>query len=170
MNSTLSLHNETESDLGLSLSDTIISRVLASLSLAGSIYIIQDVLRDPKKAKESTYHRLMLGLSTLDIIASFFCHFLNVWAMPKDADNMALGSVATCDAAGFLNTIAMFGAPLYNCSLTTNYLLRMKYNWTKNRVKDAEKWLHIVPWSVGIVVAVAGLAAKTYGPFTSACW
>jgi hypothetical protein len=152
---------------------TFIPKVTGSLSIIGSAYIVQDVIRNSKKRKRSThtYHRLMLGLSTADIIVSFCGHFLSSWPLPKDSGiDYAFGSVGTCDATAFFNTIGIFGATLYNCSLTTLFLLQLKYLWTTKRIERIEKWLHIVPWFTGLSFAIAGLAAKTFGPFNSRCW
>lgn len=147
-----------------------ISRVVSSLSMIGSIYIIQDVLRDPRKRKESIYHHIMIGLSTFDILSSFFLHFLRTWPQPEEHGPFSYGTLATCDAAGFIATIGMVGSPLYHCSLATYFLLVLKYNWTRNRMRDIEKWFHIVPWTVAIITSVTLLATQVYGPFLGGCW
>ena len=65
------------------------------LSIMGSSYVVQDVLRDPKKWQESTYHRIMLALSSADIIFSFFGPFLGTWVMPRGEQVFAVGSSIT---------------------------------------------------------------------------
>ena len=50
-------------------------KISSALSILGSSYVVQDVLRDPQKRNESTYHRIMLGLSCSDMIVSFFGYF-----------------------------------------------------------------------------------------------
>merc|ERR1712232_460694 len=129
-------------------SDEIITKVTSSLSIMGSIYIIQDVLRDPKKWKESIYHHIMLGLSTCDIISSIAFHFLHTWPQPKGYAPGAYGTMATCDAVGFIGNTALIGAALYNCSLGTYFLVKVKYSWTRSRAEARKKWFHIVPWAV----------------------
>ena len=153
-----------------SLALEIFSQVMSSLSMIGSIYIIQDVLRNPRKRKESVYHRIMLGLSTFDALSSISLHFLGTWPQPKGYSLSSFGTLATCDTTGFFTTLALIGAALYNCSLTTYFLIQLKYNWTRSRIKDIEKWLHIVPWTVATITSVACLAAWTYGPFLGTCW
>lgn len=150
--------------------NVIIPKITGFLSMIGSGYIIQDVLRNPHKRTKSIYHRLMLGLSISDTIYSFSAFVLTSWPMPRDYFIMAAGTVATCDASAFFTSIGMFVTPLYNCSLVTYYLLQLKHNWADQRIRNVEKWLHLGPWLIGLGVAFAGLATKAFGPVISACW
>jgi hypothetical protein len=147
---------------------TIVQRFMGTISLIGSSYVIQDVLRNERK-RNHTFHRLMVGLSAADILSSFFVHILSTAAIPKGYQVFAVGNLATCDAQGFINRMCCFVTILYNCSLATYYLVQLKYNWINRRIKALEKWLHIVPWSVGLVMAVVGLALKSYGSYGLSC-
>ncbi len=100
----------------------------------------------------------------MDILLSFFAHVLSSWPMPKGSYLWAVGNVASCDAAAFIGRIGYLGSPLYNCSLASYYSLQLKYNWTDHRMKQAEKWFHIVPWSVSILICIAALSTKSLGP------
>ncbi len=142
----------------------IILRVNGTISCIGSVYIIQDVLRHPDKRSKSIYHRIMIGLSTMDILLSFFAHILSSWPMPRGTYLWAIGTLATCDAAAFISTIGFTGSPLYNCSLASFYALQLKYNWTDGRMKRAEKWFHIVPWSISVLLSILLLCTKSLGP------
>ena len=147
----------------------ILPKISGALSAAGSSYVIQDVLRDPRKRKESTYHRVMLGLSTSDFLSSVFVNFLSTWPMPRGYMKYAVGTMATCDMVGFFHALTIFTSPLLNCSLATFFLVQLKYNWTDGRIVSMEKWLHIVPWSVGFVASILGLAMKSFGPLAFHC-
>ena len=120
----------------------LVLKVGGTLSCAGSVYIVQDILRNTDKRK-NIYHRLMLGLSTMDILSSIFLWIISSWAMPKGSYLWAAGNLTTCDVCGFLGLIGWIGAPMYNCALATYYLLQLKYNWADQRMKAIEKWLHI---------------------------
>ena len=61
----------------------VVPRVAAACSLMGSSWIVIEVLRDAQKRKR-VYHRIMLGMSSFDIIASM-CYFLGRWPLPPDA-------------------------------------------------------------------------------------
>ena len=147
----------------------LIPKMTGTLSLLGSCYVVQDVLRSPIKRTRSTFHRVMLGLSVLNIISSLFVGVISTWAMPKGYFVFAVGSVASCDAVGFFHLLTIFATPIYICSLATYYLVQLKYNWRTEQIKKIEKWFHIAPWSVGIIAAVAGMVTKSYGPRLFSC-
>jgi hypothetical protein len=148
---------------------TIVQRIMGSISLIGSTYVIQDVLRNEQKRKHSTFHRLMVGVSISDILSSFFVHILSTAPMPIAYHVLSVGSVATCDVQGFFTVLCAVVTTLYNCSLATYYIVQLKYNWVNRRIKALEKWLHIVPWSVGFILSIAGLVFKIYGPHSFIC-
>ena len=144
-------------------------KISGTLSVVGSSYIIQDVLRDPQKRKKFSA-RIMLGLSVMDVLSSFSAYILTSWPRPAGSMPWAIGTVETCDASAFFTTIGFFGVPLYNCSLVSYYLVQLDYGWPDRKINAIEKWFHIVPWSVGILFAIAGVATKSFGPFQSICW
>jgi hypothetical protein len=147
----------------------IVFKIGGVLSCVGSGYIIQDVLRNPDKRTKSIYHRIMVGLSTMDILSSFMW-FIGSWAMPKDSWRLwPAGTVATCDAAAFFGMIGWLASPLYNCSLATYYLLQLKYNWTDRKIKRIEKWFHIVPCSIALTFSITALSNKMLGPNGGYC-
>ncbi len=148
----------------------IIPKVSGVLSAIGSCYVVQDILRSPTKRTQSTFHRTMIGLSIIDIISSVFGNVLSTWPMPKGQHLFAVGSVASCDAVGFLSVLTAVATPLYSCSLATYYLVQLRYNWSDSRIKALEKWFHIVPWTAGLIVAIMGLALKVNGPSPHHCW
>ena len=113
-------------DLGITLYQAltmiIASKISSSLSLVGSIYILQDILRDPEKRNESIYHRTMLGMAGSDFIYAFG-FFLGTWPQPKGQNILAIGNDVTCDVVAFLILFGNILSPFYNCSLATYYLL-----------------------------------------------
>ncbi len=158
------------SDYSTLRANVIIPKITGLLSITGSGYIAQDVLRNPHKRTNSIYHRLMLGLSVSDIIYSTSAFVLTSWPIPRGYFIGAAGNVATCDTSAFFSSIGMFATPLYNCSLVTYYLLQLKYNWVDRKLRAIEKWLHVVPWTVGLGVGVGGLASRAFGPLFTGCW
>ena len=126
----------------------IVAKVGGVISCIGSGYIIQDVLRHPDRRSKSVYHRIMVGLSVMDIFSSIFMFFLGSWPMPKGSYLWAVGNMASCDAAAFISQFGYIGSPLYNCSLATYYSLQLKYNWQDHRMKRIQKWFHTVPRSI----------------------
>merc|ERR1719197_478155 len=93
----------------------LVPKCTGSLSLVGSLFIMQDVIRDKRKRSESVYHRIMLGLSLFDSFASVV-NVLSTWPTPMDqADRifLASGSTETCTAQGFFNELGNITTPLY---------------------------------------------------------
>ena len=151
------------------VSQIIVSKITAALSILGSSYVIQDVLRSPEKRNESIYHRLMFGLSCSDIIFSFFAWFLGTWVTPKESNLFAVGSESACIVSGFFHYMTDLSTPSYNCSLAIFYFLQLKLNWTKRRIKAIEKWFHILPWTVGLIGATTAAALSSLGPYMNTC-
>ena len=85
-----------------------------------------------------------MGLSTMDILSSFFLWFLGSWAMPKGSWIWTAGNIVTCDIAAAIGGIGYIGSSLYNCSLATFYLLQLKYNWSDRKMKSIENVVNIV--------------------------
>ena len=86
--------------------------VSAPCSVAGSTLIIWVILHQQRthsnKAllQNSVYHRIMLGLSTLDFFNSFGMLVLGPWALPRQQEDNtsslhARGNFTTCTMAGF---------------------------------------------------------------------
>ena len=52
----------------------IMPKITASFSIIGSLLILQHIIRSPKR-RAICYHRLLLGLSSMDVISSIksFC-------------------------------------------------------------------------------------------------
>jgi len=153
----------------MSTTHQIIMKVGGSISCFGSGYIIQDVLRNQDKRSTSIYHRIMVGLSTMDILLSFFAFFLGTWPLPNDYSSFpwAIGNMQSCVAAAFIGAVGYICSPMYNCSLALFYLLQLKYNWSDRKMKKAEKWFHIVPCSFALLYSISALCTDTFGPSPS---
>jgi len=148
----------------------IIPKVVASLSIVSSSYIIKNVVCDVEKNKRNAYHRIMVNMSVLDIIFSIVPHFIGSWAMPVGTAPLSAGNLSTCDAQGYVATALSLAGPLCNASLSTYYNLIIKYGWSDHKLKRIEKWLHIVPATLGSLICIVPLVAKLYVPGTWGCW
>ena len=148
----------------------IAPKVTGLLSFIGSFLIVFDIAKDATKRK-TQYHRIMFGMSILDMISSFFGPILGTWPMPKGYHYYAIGNLHTCDAAGFFHSLGADGTALYNCTLMTCILLVLKFKWNEAKIqRKAEKWFHIVPWGFGFVIAVKSISFKVLGPIHYMCW
>lgn len=149
----------------------IVPKVTGSLSFFGSIYIFQDIVRDESK-RNSIFHRIMLGLSIFDTIASGV-NFLSTWPSPSELSDtifLASGTTATCTAQGFFNEFGNITTPLYSASLCVWYLLFLKYGWKEKDCRKYELLFHIIPIAVGLAMAVLGLPLTLYNNSGYLCW
>ena len=110
----------------------------------------------------------MYFISTSDIFNSF-TWILTTWAAPVGYTPASVGSLATCDAFGFVNTMSSLSTSLYNCSLATFYFYQLKKNMPPSQMKKAEKWMHVIPWIWGLLVAIIAAAVRAYGPYGIVC-
>ena len=147
----------------------IVPKFTGLLSLAGSTFIVQDIVRDPKKRKR-TYSKLLLGVSSIDAICSF-TYFLSTWPIPANHNEVlyASGNRASCSFQGFFLQLAI-AAPMFNLGLVVYYLLILKYKWPDRRVKIIEKYTYGLALFVGFSTSIAGLPLKLYNNALLWCW
>jgi hypothetical protein len=150
----------------------LLPKATATLSLCGSVFILQDVLRDEKKLWGSVYHRIMLGLSIFDVM-SCVVNILSTWPTPADqADTIfwAAGTTATCTAQGFFNELGNITTVTYIAALTLRYVLIICYNLSETQLQNYEPLFHGLPIGIGLVMAVVGLPLDLYNNSGWLCW
>jgi hypothetical protein len=147
-----------------------LQKISCSLSSMGSIMIISQVLRNPSNRRKPQ-QRLVMGLSVSDL-GSSMNWLLSPLLMPANSGYMwAIGNQATCSMQGFFSTLFVLSAVLYMCSLQLMYLLAIKYGWTETRMrKQAEPYMHAVPWCLGVATAITQLVMKLFNPAMWTCW
>ena len=150
----------------------LIPKVTGFLSLVGSIFILQDILKNEVKRTKSTYHRILLGLSTFDAISSIV-NMLSTWPSPSDLSHsvyLASGTTATCTVQGFFNELGNITTPIYTASLTFRVLLVMLFDWRETKIRKYEIYFHLVPILTGLFMAVVGLPFQLYNNSGWLCW
>mmetsp|Transcript_6128 Transcript_6128/g.11622 ORF Transcript_6128/g.11622 Transcript_6128/m.11622 type:complete len:551 (+) Transcript_6128:489-2141(+) len=142
----------------------------STLSILGSAYILQYILRHPQKRK-TVFSRLMVALSTSDVVASI-CFFLGTWPVPVGTVGAygAVGTTQTCTTQGFFGQAAYMCTPLYNGVLSLYYLLVIRYRWREDELKRIEVYLLVVPPLVAGGIAIAGLVLQLYNFANFICW
>lgn len=142
-----------------------IASTSGSLSAIGSLMIIIIIRRSGIK---STYHRIMLLMSIADIFTSISIA-LTTLPMPKDViypfETPSYGSIATCEAQGFLY---MFGNGLLfmvNGHLHLYYLLRLKFEIQERIIwKYVEPIMHVLCFSVAFGLTIGSLKSDFINP------
>jgi hypothetical protein len=151
-----------------------IPRISGFLSLLGSLYIIQDILRHNRRNGLSTYHLILLGMSAFDISSSL-AWIVSTAALPEfDTEREsesgiygAVGNDATCKIQGFFLELGFVGSTAFSASLTTFYLLSIVYGYRAAKTKPLQKYFLTIP--VVLALALASAAIPFYRPLFVAC-
>eukprot|EP00797_Seminavis_robusta_P008854 Sro162_g072850.2 (725) ;mRNA; r:45997-48171 len=133
------------------------SRVSALLSFLGASYILYDTLSD-KKARTTTYHQLLVGMATFDIVTAFAWSFAT---LPIDADKAghvegAMGNAATCKTQAFFIQLG-FTSVFFNVSLAIYYVLVVAQGWKEFQLQKIRLYLLSGPVVVGLGLAFGAL-------------
>lgn len=137
------------------------------LSALGSALIVQHILRCMLgKARTSSYHRFLLGLSLYDVLSSVTM-LIGSFLLEKDT----AGSAA-CTATGFLKVYGIFSSVMYNVSLSVYFLLIVRYRFREQVLsKYFEPFCHFFIVVVMGAVFVTGIPLEVYNPlFAGSCW
>jgi len=146
----------------------IVPKITGLCSMIGSLVIITDVARDPKK-RSQTYTRIMMAMSCYDFVTSCM-YALSTWPIPRGSGPLyAAGTTGTCTAQGFFIQLSL-GAPLYNLSLAVYYLLVIKHGWSDVKLAKLERFVHPVVAATAFGIAIAGLPLKLYNNSNVWCW
>lgn len=151
----------------------LLPKFTGSFSLIGSVFIFQDIVFHGKTSPaKRVFHRVMLGLSSADAVASVM-NVLSTWPIPEGTPGvyLASGTVQTCTAQGFFNELGNVATPLYNASLCVYFARKIRDGWTEDGVQyNNERSMHFVPLSVALTIAVLGLIFDLYNNSGWLCW
>lgn len=146
----------------------LLPKLMGWVSCAGSSVLAVSVLRNPKKRSRS-YHRLILGISLVDVLVSFFLA-LSTWPMPSDSGLLwAVGNETTCSMQGFFVQMYVVSS-FYSVSLAVYYTVVLRYNWNEERVRRLEPYLHTLPMLWGVGTGIIGIPLKLYNNAGVWCW
>ncbi|GFH43990.1 hypothetical protein CTEN210_00464 [Chaetoceros tenuissimus] len=124
--------------------------------------IISSVLRS-KQNRENVQQRILFCMSILDFLVAFFKITGKLWT-PETYLASGVGNQTSCRVSGFMNIFFPWASAIYNCSLATYYLLVIKCNWGPRRIKEIEKFLHIIPLAAGLSFAMAAAFVDAINP------
>ena len=164
--------------------------ISASLSLFGSSIIIYKIflrykaqsksstvvsssLRSSKNDGITTYHRMLLGISILDVIHSVSGAFGPLMVPTYTNSTFAHGNTATCSMQGAIQQLTPT-IVLYMAMLNMYFMLKIRYNVSDSVInRRYEIWLHAIPIAHFLSTAIIGLSMGIYGPIILAelgCW
>ncbi len=157
----------------------IVPRVAGSLSFASSALIVVYITLRSKQKCTTIYHRVMVGLSCADMVASA-AMAVTFLPSPKEVPSIqgpaaiisGSGSTHTCDAQGVLFSFGIFTAFSYNCMLCIYYCLAIAFRLREQKIKKYfEPFLHLIPITLGLYFSIGSLAYNLFNqePFTPWC-
>jgi len=148
----------------------ILPKITSFFSLTSSLAIAYIVIANPRKKNKSTpYHRLILGMSVCDFLASF-AWFFTTWPIPKDTGIYgAAGNQTSCSAQGFFTQFSL-ACVIYNLSVTIYYILVIIKKMKDAEIVKIEPYLHAMPIGIGVGVSTAALALGLLNPVGWDCW
>jgi hypothetical protein len=142
----------------------LIPKITGLLSLLGSSYIIFDIAvrNRGNKMFQTTFHRLLIGLSVADLFSSL-AYFLSHWMFPAQVPlgtdpewyhvlfPYATGNQATCTTQGFLLQLGQLASILFTAFISIQFVLKVRYRWTASQMRRAE----YVFFALGILIPLA---------------
>ena len=154
----------------------LLPKITAVLSFLGSGWITAEVLtgRDAASRKRKyhhPYHRLLLGMSIIDIMESI-ANVFSTWALPSDTEDvwMPLGNRATCNLQGFFVTWSA-AVPIYNASLSLYYVLVINYNIPDRKIAQCtEPSMHAIAVTWGVGTALVAVFMDLINEANLWCW
>jgi len=147
----------------------LLPKFSGGLSVLFSSFIVLTVARDKRK-RNRTYHRLLCGISFVDISSSFWLG-LSTLPMVNDGGDVlwAVGNDQTCRLQGFFTEFGV-ASSFYNASLSIYFLLVIRYGWKEARIQKMEPFLHAVPLLWGFGTSATALGMGVLGNATLWCW
>jgi hypothetical protein len=141
------------------------------LSIFGSSVIIYQVIW--KSTRKTPYKRILLGLSSCDIVASL-AYALQCFLVPADSSRRywAIGNDTSCSILGAFTQFA-FAAVWYNGFLSYYYLATIRFKVdSKVFAKKYEPIIHFLALGFNLLTAVSGFLFHHYGEASvgPGCW
>ena len=126
-----------------------------------------------KNGKVTTYHRMLLSISILDVIHSTSSAFSTLLVPSYTSGTFARGTTTTCSMQGALQQLTPT-IVIYMAMLNTYFMLKIRYNISDSVFRSKyEVWFHIIPIMHFLGTAIVGLSLNIFGPIVLTelgCW
>ena len=164
-------HSEDEGMLLSSIQEQILSILLvfsATLSILGSSTIVANVIRNHKQA--SSYDRLLLGLSSCDILTSVIFGFSHMLMHRGSSSGLwAVGTEKTCASIGILRQLT-YASMLYNAMLSYYYVMMTRCSLDTSHIAFWERRMHLLAIAFPLFTASFGAAFGIFPEAGCPCW
>lgn len=138
--------------------------IAACLSLWGSFSIIH--MTKFNKKRETSYHRLMVGLSTGDIFFSI-SGMLQPYLQVKESGYLptAIGTFPTCTFVGLCTLWASTTVAIYSSSISVNFVVSVVFGLKNDKVRRYyERYVHYVAWLLPAAFGIPAAVLETFSP------
>ena len=149
---------------------SIIARCSASLTLLGSLFILQDVLKDATR-RSLVKNKIIVSMSLSDFILNFFGPILGLIMIPAENDfgiNTS-GNFTTCAIQGFFYVCGGIMSSCYNATLAVCFVLIFKYRYTEEEIQKLQSWFLYLPLAIALAVTVPAIPLEVYN-FSELLW
>ena len=150
----------------------IVSKVTGAISIVASTFVARHITTTKQWREISLTNMMMLFISVVDIITSFFVYFMSSWMAPPPTSIYAAGTTATCTAQGFFNTFSLAYFSTAYTQLAVLYWLIVRHGWTKKQMEKKRIRLSFLlpPLLVAMCFSVPPLFFQMYNPFNFVCF
>ena len=147
---------------------SIIQMTSAPISMLASATLMFMIFRSHKKLS-TPLHRLLLGLSISDFIASFALSFVSTLSPTDHIGWNTSGNMTLCRTQAFIHFWSQNASPMYNCSLCIYYLIEIKYTSLQEYLAKIEILLHIIPVLLPLIFSIITLSIDEFHPNATTC-
>lgn len=139
-----------------------ISCILSIFGSTNIIYLVS-TRRHVWRDKDQLYHRLVMGLSIMDIVTTVAI-FVAPYVNRKDTNlYWARGNAATCEWGGFFFQF-FIGSTFYSCMLSIYFVRTIRYNKTAAKAFSCELWVHVAAFCIPLAFGIAGILSDVFNP------
>ena len=140
----------------------ILPRITALCSIVALVYAIQLISRAREKFR-ILCNRILLGMYLTDLVRCL-TYVTGTAMIPVKTEGVFLptGNEATCAAQAFVSQFG-FAVPLYAVSFNFYFFIAIKYDFNHSRVRWTEKWCHIIPISISLLLSALLLVFRMHG-------
>lgn len=152
----------------------VIHAITGSISAFASGLIIFVIIRS-NNGLSTSFHRLMLGMSLMDILESLM---IAITTLPMPADmvyeqfkGVSIGNNFTCQAQGAIVNGAGLGTLTYTAALCFFFLCQIGFQMEEGHIaKYVEPFLHLFCVGAAISLGTLGVLGRFYNPMPYQSW
>eukprot|EP00984_Skeletonema_dohrnii_P010008 scaffold3867_cov115-Skeletonema_dohrnii-CCMP3373.AAC.8 len=149
----------------------ILPKISGVLSIIGSGLLARHVAKKGLKEVSLTSH-MLLHISIVDIISSFFAYFLSSWLAPKGSMPYAAGNMATCTFQGAVFVFSLIYFATAYAELAAIYWLMVQPGWAQSKMKrkGIRYGFTLPPVLIGLCAAIPPIFFGFYNPTLFNCF